>query len=144
MIWRKIYWSSYTSVLNSTVNVIKIDGSTMNDWLFGIRYLDLLECFVQIQSRSVVVSCTNLLGTQVFYNAVLTAQSRALEIFGSTMSDWFLGIRYLGLLGMLWQKQAISVEISGNQVYLVIRYLGLLIMLYQQHSHCYQKLLEAL
>ena len=48
------------------------------------------------------------------YNAELTAQSMQVEIIGSTMSDWFLGIRYLGLLGMLWQKQAISVEISGN------------------------------
>ena len=80
MIWRKIYWSSYTSVLNSTVNVIKIDGSTMNDWLFGIRYLDLLECFVQIQSRSVVLSCTFFLVVRSFYNAVLKAQSIALEI----------------------------------------------------------------
>ena len=48
------------------------------------------------------------------FNAELTAQSMPIEIIGSTMSDWFLGIRYLGLLGMLWQKQAISVEISGN------------------------------
>ena len=101
MIWRKIYWSSYTSVLNSTVNVIKIDGSTMNDWLFGIRYLDLLECFVQIQSRSVVLSCTFFLVVRSSYNAVLKAQSIALEIIGGTMSDWFLGIRNLGLLGMI-------------------------------------------
>ena len=36
------------------------------------------------------------------YNVELTAQSMQVEIIGSTMSDWFLGIRYLGLLGMLW------------------------------------------
>ena len=34
------------------------------------------------------------------YNAELTAQLMPVEIIGSTMSDWFLGIRYLVLLGM--------------------------------------------
>ena len=33
-------------------------------------------------------------------------------IFGSTMSDGFLGIRYLGLLWILWQKQSLSEVIS--------------------------------
>ena len=48
------------------------------------------------------------------YNAVLKAQSIALEIIGGTMSDWFLGIRNLGLLGMIWQIQSMSVKISGS------------------------------
>ena len=42
-----------------------------------------------------------LLVVRSSYNAVLKAQSIALEIIGGTMSDWFLGIRNLGLLGMI-------------------------------------------